>query len=162
MPNFLQLHGLSGILHAGILEPFPSPGVLPNPGIEPRCPTLQADSLPTKPPGKPKNTSPVDLPDPGIKLESPALEADSLPAEQPGKPRILECVAYPFFSGSSWPRNQTGVSCIAGRFFTNWATRRFEARLKFYFSPYWIDSYPNTTYGITIFSALIWNIIWLK
>ena len=37
--------------------------------------------------------------------------------------RILEWVAYPFSSRSSWPRNQTRVSFIAGRFFTNWATR---------------------------------------
>ena len=36
-----------------------------------------------------------------------------------GSPRILECVAYPFSRGSSRHRNQTGVSCIAGRFFTN-------------------------------------------
>ena len=40
-----------------------------------------------------------------------------------GNPRIQEWVAHPFFSGSSWPRNWTGVSCIAGRFFTNWAIR---------------------------------------
>ena len=40
-----------------------------------------------------------------------------------GKPKILEWVAYPFFSRSSPPRNWTGVSCIAGRFFTSWATR---------------------------------------
>ena len=40
-----------------------------------------------------------------------------------GSPRILEYVADPFSSGSSWPRNQTQVSCIAGGFFTNWATR---------------------------------------
>ena len=40
-----------------------------------------------------------------------------------GSPRILEWVAYPFSSGSSWPRNQMGVSCIAGGFFTNWAIR---------------------------------------
>ena len=33
---------------------FPSPGDLPNPGIEPRSPALQADSLLTEPPGKPK------------------------------------------------------------------------------------------------------------
>ena len=33
--------------------PFPSPGDLPNPGIEPRFPALQADSLPTELPGKP-------------------------------------------------------------------------------------------------------------
>ena len=35
---------------------FPSPGNLPNPGIEPGPPTLQADSLPSEPPGKPMNT----------------------------------------------------------------------------------------------------------
>ena len=33
--------------------PFPSPGDLPNPGIEPRFPALQADSLLSEPPGKP-------------------------------------------------------------------------------------------------------------
>ena len=42
-------------------------------------------------------------------------------------PRMLEWVAYHFSRGSSWPRNQTGISCIAGRFFTSWATR--EAQL---------------------------------
>ena len=35
-----------------------------------------------------------------------------------GSPRILEWVAYPISSGASQPRNQTGVSCFAGRFFT--------------------------------------------
>ena len=39
-----------------------------------------------------------------------------------GSPRILEWVAYPFSGGSSRPRNRTGVSRIAGGFFTNWAT----------------------------------------
>ena len=34
--------------------------------------------------------------------------------------RILERVVYPFSRGSSWPRNRIGVSCIAGRFFSNW------------------------------------------
>ena len=33
--------------------PFPSPADLPNPGIEPRSPTLQADALTFEPPGKP-------------------------------------------------------------------------------------------------------------
>jgi len=32
--------------------PFPSPGDLPNPGIEPGSPALQVDSLPSAPPGK--------------------------------------------------------------------------------------------------------------
>ena len=32
--------------------PFPSPGDLPNPGVEPGSPILQADTLPSEPPGK--------------------------------------------------------------------------------------------------------------
>ena len=36
--------------------PFSSPGDLPHPGIKPRSPKLQVDSLPAKPQGKPKNT----------------------------------------------------------------------------------------------------------
>ena len=61
MSDSLQPHGL--------YSPWNSPGQnigmhslslfqgnLPNPGIEPRSPTLQADSLPAEPPGKPKNT----------------------------------------------------------------------------------------------------------
>ena len=36
--------------------PFSSPGYLPNPGVKPRSPTLQADSLLSEPPGKSKNT----------------------------------------------------------------------------------------------------------
>ena len=37
-----------------------------------------------------------------------------------GTPRILEWVDYPFSSGYSQPRNQTGVSCTVGGFFPNW------------------------------------------
>ena len=40
-----------------------------------------------------------------------------------GSPRTLRWVTYPFSRGTSRPRNRTRVSCIAGRFFTNWATR---------------------------------------
>ena len=36
-------------------------------------------------------------------------------------PRILEWVAYPFSSGSSWPRNRTRGLPLTGRFFTSWA-----------------------------------------
>ena len=42
-----------------------------------------------------------------------------------GSPRILEWVVYPFSSGSSQSRNQTGASCVAGRFYTNWAIRKW-------------------------------------
>ena len=36
--------------------PFPSPGDLPDPGIEPRSPTMQADARTSEPPGKPSRT----------------------------------------------------------------------------------------------------------
>ena len=47
-----------GILQARVQEwvAMPSSGDLTNPGIKPRSPTLQADSLPAEPPGKPMNT----------------------------------------------------------------------------------------------------------
>ena len=61
----------------------------PNLDIKPRLPTLQGNSLPVWPQGKPKNTG-----------------VDSL--------LLLQ--------GFSQPRNQNTVSCIAGGFFTSWAT----------------------------------------
>ena len=50
--------------------------------------------------------------------------------------RILERVAYPSSSRSSQPRNQTGVSCIAGGFFTSWAIREAMI-LGVYFFLFW-------------------------
>ena len=47
-----------------------------------------------------------------------------------GSPWILEWVAYLFSRGSSWPRDWTGVSCIAGGFFTSWDTRESLKRCK--------------------------------
>ena len=78
-------------------KPFPSLGDLSKPGIEPRSPILQADSLPAK------------------HKRSPRI------LEGKKKKRILEGVAYPFSSRSSRPRYWTRVSYTAGRFFTNWA-----------------------------------------
>ena len=82
-----------GILQARTLEwiAFPFSGDLPNPGIKPRNPTLQAASLAAEPQGKPKNTGVVaypfsgGLPHPGIKPGSSALQVDSLPTELSGK-----------------------------------------------------------------------------
>ena len=68
-------------------------------------------------------------PNPGIKPRSSALQVDSLPTEPPGSPGTLERGAYPSSSGSSQPRNRTGVSCIAGGFFTSWATGKPLRRL---------------------------------
>ena len=104
---------------------MPSSRNLPNPGIEPRSSTLQVDSLPSGPPGKPKNTGvgslsllQGNLPDPGIKLGSLHCRWLLYQLSHQGSPRILEWVACSFSRGTSHPRNQTGVSCIAGRFFS--------------------------------------------
>ena len=91
--GFSRLENWSGL-------PFPSQGDLPYPGIKSRSPALQADSLPSEPPGKPVNTVlqwvaypfSEESSDPGIKLGSPALQADSLPAELPGKPTFVSAV----------------------------------------------------------------------
>ena len=45
--------------------------------------------------------------------------------------RILEWVVIPV-SRSSWPRDQTWISCIGGRVFTIWATETLEITLLFY------------------------------
>ena len=128
--DYCSLPGSSvrGILQARILMwvAFPFSRDLLNPGMEPRSP--EVDSLLSEPPGKPKNTGVGSL----SLLQRIFLTQESnqglLHCRQilsqlshQGRPRILEWVAYPFCRGSSWPRNQTRVSCIAGGFFTNWA-----------------------------------------
>ena len=68
-----------------------------------------------------------------------------------GSPRILEWVAYPFSSGSSWPRNWTRISCIADGFFTKWAIR--EAH-----SPWEGTKYPWLCLMTTL---LLFGLLWL-
>ena len=67
--------------------------------------------------------------------------------------RILEWVTVPFSRGSYSPRNKTQVSCIAGRFFTIWATREVLSR---WYEPEITNLfiYPTLFY-ITIFNFLI-------
>ena len=48
---------------------FPSPGDLPDPGIEPRSPTLQTDSLPSEPPGK-SSAGSTQPPTPTLKVNT--------------------------------------------------------------------------------------------
>ena len=59
----------------------------------------------------------------GLNSVLPHCRQIFLPSEHQGSPRILEWAVYIFSRGSSQLRNQTGISCIAGRFFTSWATR---------------------------------------
>ena len=62
------------------------------------------------------------FPTQGLNLGLPYCRQILYQLSYKGSPKILEWVAYPFSSGSSWPRNRTGVSCIAGRFFPSCAT----------------------------------------
>ena len=95
------------------------------------CPTLWPHGLynPWNPPGQNTWVCSLSLlwgifPTQGSKPRSCALQVWILyQLSQQGSPRILECVACPFSSGSSWPRNQTRVSCTTGRFLTSWATK---------------------------------------
>ena len=68
-PPGFSVHGDSPGKNTGVgCHACPLPGDLPNPGIEPRSLALQADSLPSEPPGKPKNTvvDPRERPGPRI------------------------------------------------------------------------------------------------
>ena len=55
-PWTVIVHGIFSRPEYQSEQPFLFPRDLPNPGIEPRSPTLQADSLPAQPQEKPKNT----------------------------------------------------------------------------------------------------------
>ena len=63
-------------------------------------------------------------PNPGIESRSPALKADSLLAELPGKTKNTDMGSLSLLRGTSQPSNKTGAFCIAGGFFTSWATRK--------------------------------------
>ena len=106
--------------------PFPSPGDLPDPGIESRSPAFQADALPSEPPGKPCSIQDCPL----VLLNSKHINcpvAQSCPTlcgpmdcSPPGssvhgifQARILDWVAIPYFRGSSWPRDRSHVSCTS-------------------------------------------------
>ena len=102
--------------------PFPSPGDLPNPGIEPRSPTLQADVLPSEPPGKPFRHTAATVA--AKSLQSCPTLSDPMDCSLQGSSvhgifqvRVLEWIAISFSRGSSRSRARTQVSCIAGRLY---------------------------------------------
>ena len=90
--------------------------------------------------------------------------------------RILEWITMPSSRGSSQPRDQTQVSHIAGRFFTNWATRQASHLLNngqrqragdhtpFPVPTPSVDSFPNlsTHNYLTHYSPLCWENFLLK
>ena len=110
MSDSLWPHGLyrpHGVLQARILEwvAFPFSRYLPNPGIEPRSPTLQADSLPAEPQGKPigiRGVSYLWLTE-GLCLES-SVSSRTWAREQ---------------SLSKWTDGQFRTLVLGGRWYTN-------------------------------------------
>ena len=81
--------------------------------------------------------------------------------------RILEWVAISFSRGSSRSRNRTHVSCIAGRFFTDWARR--EACIRRRIINHWTTSevppssiIMTTLIAITLITISSWSLISLQ
>ena len=100
--------------------PFPSPGDLPNAGIELMSPALAGRVFTTEPPGSPIQNMKVKV----LVAQSCLTLCDPMDYSLPGssvhgilRARILEKVAILFSRESSQRRDQTQVSCIAGRFF---------------------------------------------
>ena len=107
-------------------------------------PALQADSLPLDPPGKPKIPHVVEKVSlcatirESVKWKVKVIQScltlcNHMNCSPPGssvhgilQATILEWVVVPFSRGSSQPRDWTQVSCIAGGFFTVWATRKVQ------------------------------------
>ena len=113
-------------------QPFPSPGDLPNPGTEPNLKVVISIEKDSKIQRWNNFTEVVRLTNASESGSvSRSVASDSLwpmdcnpqgsPVHEILQTRILGWVAIPFSRGSSQPRVQTWVSCIAGRFFTFWA-----------------------------------------
>ena len=90
-----------GILQARILEwvVMPSSGDLPLPRIEPGSPALQADSLPSEPPGKPKSKPAAAA---AQSLQSRPTLCNPMDGSPPGSPS-LGCSRQEHWSGSPFP-----------------------------------------------------------
>ena len=107
--------------------PCPPPGDLPDPGMGPRSPSLQANSLPSGPPGKPQRSYAVLC----LVAQLCAILCDPMDCSPPGssvhgilQARKLEWVTTSCSRGFSWPRDPirvSWVSCLAGILY-HWAT----------------------------------------
>ena len=132
--------------------PFLSPRDLPNPGIKPGSPALQADALPSEPPGKPKVKMKVAQLCPTVCDPTDCVVHGILQA------RILEWVAFPFSRRSSQPRDWTRVSNIVDRCFIVWATREVLCNFSLFLLLLWLSQisscfhYILITIEISIFS----------
>ena len=139
--------------------PFPSPGDLPHPGIEPGSPTLQANTLPSEPPGKYHSDAATAA---AKSLQSCPTLWDPIDCSPPGSPvpgtlqaRTLEWVATAFSNAWKWKVNVKSLSRVRP-LATPW-TAAFQAPPSMGFSrqEYWsgvpwpssttVMSYPQRT-----------------
>ena len=97
--------------------PFPSPGDLPNPGIEPRSPALQADTLTSEPPGKPLVVYAAATA--AKSLQSCPTLCDPMDCSLPGfsihgilQARTLEWVTISFSNAWKWKVKVKLLSCV--------------------------------------------------
>ena len=74
--------------------------------------------------------------------------------------RMQEWAAISYSRGSSWPSNQTNVSCIAGGFFTAWATREGFLYDDMNFI-YWFQEKLSHGYGSALSTSAPWELILL-
>ena len=115
VPGILQARILTGVGCCFLLQ-----GIFPTQGSYPHLLHLlhwQAGSLPPVPPGDGLVAKSC------LTLVISCTVACQAPLARILQVRILGRVAIPFSRGSSRPRNWTLVSCIAGRWFSNWAMR---------------------------------------
>ena len=126
-------------------EPFPSPGYLPNQGIEPGSPELQVDSLPSEPPGKPNNFVCMISHFSCIWLfGNPWTAADQAPLSTLfSRQEYWSGLPFPSSGDHPDPWIAPGSSALAGGFFTHCATR--EARSSNFTSGYLPKESKNTT-----------------
>ena len=81
-----------------------------------------------------------------------------------GSPKRLVWVTYPFSRGSSRSSNRTRVSCIAGGFFTSWATQEAHSfcMCDAIFSPTGLYSFSNTVMLSYLFICLFMYQYWAR
>ena len=108
--------------------PFPFPGDLPDPGIEPMSPALTGGFFTSELSGKPQRRTAASAAAAAAaakSLQSCLTLCEPIDSNPPGstipgilQPRVLELVALYFSGRSPQARDQTQVSSIAGRLFT--------------------------------------------
>ena len=143
MSDSLQPHGLyspwnssgqnTGVGSLSLLQ-----GIFPTQGLNPGLPHWRQIFLSVEPQGKPKNTEvgchallKWIFPTQGLNPGLPHCRQILYPLNHQGSPVFLKRVANPFYRGSFWPRNRSGVSYIEGRFFISWVTREGPGDLEY-------------------------------